>query len=222
MVTKDTIGNRDLALPGMIHDLNNVFQNLVEAADLLSEDPRWSSIGASIVRSIERGREITMSMYANGEPRAAFQTVMDNATTFVQDFVFLGQSPEIRFVSNIEPGLVLRHPWAWERVLINLFLNSVRAMPAGGKITSQAFRRDGNIHIVVADEGHGIPPEVLGSIFEPHVSTKPLGGLGLHIVHSIVTREQGEVRAANGENGGAIFTITVPARPPLARGAGAC
>jgi hypothetical protein len=71
----------------MIHDLNNVFQNLVEAADLLSGDPRWESVGASILRNIERGREITMSMYAIREPWALFQTVVDNAVLFVEDGV---------------------------------------------------------------------------------------------------------------------------------------
>jgi signal transduction histidine kinase len=215
----DTFG--DLALPGMIHDLNNVFQNLVEAADLLSDDPRWSSVSASILRSIERGKEITMSMYAIGEQQAFFQTVLDNATAFVQDSVVLRQGPEIRFDSIVEPGLALRHPWAWERVLINLFLNSVRAMPGGGTISSHASRNNGDIQIVVADDGGGIAPELLPVIFEPHVSTKPLGGLGLHIVHSIVKREQGEVRVANREGGGAVFTITIPARLSLTRTASA-
>jgi signal transduction histidine kinase len=221
MATAKTSANGDLSLPGMIHDLNNVFQNLVEAADLLSSDPRWESVSASILRSIERGREITMSMYAIREPWAPFQTVVDNAVMFVEDSVALSKGPEIHFAASVEPGLVLRHPWAWERVLINLFLNAVRAMPAGGTISSQAHHLDGNIQIVVSDEGSGIDPELLPHIFEPHVSTKPLGGLGLHIVHSIVTGEEGEVRAANREGGGAMFTITVPARSPLARGAGA-
>jgi len=215
----DTFG--DLTLPGMIHDLNNVFQNLVEAADLLSGDPRWSSVSDSILRSIERGKEITMSMYAIGEPAAPFQAVLDKATMFVQDSVVLRQGPPIRFAASVEPGLVLPQPWAWERVLINLFLNAVRAMPDGGTISSQACHCDGKIQIEVADEGCGIAPDLLPVIFEPHVSTKPLGGMGLHVVHSIVTREEGEVRAANREGGGAVFTITIPARPPIARTASA-
>ena len=140
MVTSKTKANGNLALPGMIHDLNNVFQNLVEAAELLSDDPRWESVSASILRSIERGKEITMSMYAMGEPPALLQTVLDHATTFVQDSVTLSRGPEIRFDSSVEPGLTLRHPWAWERVLINLFLNSVRAMPSGGVISFRARR----------------------------------------------------------------------------------
>src|ERR1035438_4240866 len=111
----------DLTLLGMIHDLNNVFQNVVEAADLLSDDPRWSSVSAAILRSVERGKDITMSMYAAGQASALFQTVVTDATTFVQDWVAFSQGPEICFTSSVEPGLTLRHPWAWERVMINLF-----------------------------------------------------------------------------------------------------
>jgi signal transduction histidine kinase len=210
--SSETSACADLTLPGMIHDLNNVFQNLVEAADLLAGDPRWTPVSDAILRSVERGKEITMSMYAIGQPSAPFQTVLDNATAFVEDSVVLGKGPPVRFVSSVEPGLMLRQPWAWERVLINLFLNAVRAMPEGGTITSNAGRRNGNIEIVVEDEGSGIAPELLPMIFEPQVSTKALGGLGLHIVRSIVNREEGEVRAANREGRGAVFTITIPAR----------
>jgi len=43
---------------GLIHDLNNVFQTLMDAADSLSDDPRWASVSAAIFRSIERARKL--------------------------------------------------------------------------------------------------------------------------------------------------------------------
>ncbi len=73
----------------------------------------------------------------------------------------------------------------------------------------------------MADEGSGIEAALLPNIFEPLVTTKRIGrgsaGLGLHIVHSIVKREDGEVRAANRPDRGAEFTIWIPATPPLTR-----
>ena len=125
--------------------------------------------------------------------------------------------PKIQFECRSEPALVLPHAWAWERVLINLFCNAVQAMPQGGTISVDACRKNGCIQIVVADEGSGIAPELLSVIFDPRVSTKTLGGLGLHIVYSIVKQEDGEVRAANREGCGAEFTITLPAEPVLSR-----
>lgn len=208
----------DLALPGLIHDLNNVFQTLMDAADTLSADPRWMYLSAAIFRSVERGREITQSMQAIDQPSAPFETVLENARTLVEDSMMSRPGLQIQFDCRIEPGLVLRHAWAWERVLINLFCNAVQAMPQGGTIFVDARRQHNDIiQIVVADEGCGIAPELLAVIFDPRVSTKTLGGLGLHVVRSIVKQEAGEVRAANRDGRGAEFTITVPAQPVVSR-----
>jgi signal transduction histidine kinase len=206
----------DLTLPGLIHDLNNVFQTLVEAADLLSGDPRWVPLSAAILRSIERGKAITASMQAVEQPAAPFETILNNAIAFVEDSLISGRGPRIRFAYDIEPRLELRRTWAWERVLINLFSNSVHAMPLGGTIDVRARRLGTQIELAVRDEGPGIAPEILDSLFRPHVSTKAVGGLGLHIVETIVQQDGGEVRAANrADRSGAEFIIMVPADPLL-------
>jgi len=215
--TQETGPTGDLTLPCLIHDLNNVFQTLMEAAALLSDDPRWNPVSAAILRSIERGKEITASLESAGQPPAALETVVENAMALVRDSMIAGRGPAVRFACDIEPGLDLPHAWAWERVLINLFSNAVHAMPQGGTISVRARCTGGSIELTVADQGSGIAPELLPAIFEPHVSTRPAGGLGLHIVHTIVTEEQGEVCAANRTEGGAEFTITVPAGPRLTR-----
>ena len=208
----------DLTLPCLIHDLNNVFQTLVEAADLLSGDPRWAPLSAAILRSIERGRGITASLHATEQPAAPFEIILNNAIAFVEDSLISGRGPRICFAYDIEPDLELRRTWAWERVLINLFSNAVRAMPQGGTIDVRARRLGAQIELMVRDEGPGIAPEILDSLFRPHVSTKTSGGLGLHIVETIVQQDGGEVRAANrADRSGAEFVITVPADPLLAR-----
>jgi two-component system sensor histidine kinase HydH len=137
-----------------------------------------------------------------------------NAVAFVEDALITGRGPEIKFECAVEPGIVLGGNWAWERVLINLFLNAMRAMPAGGTIGVRA-RRTGDVNeIVVSDEGSGIPTEILEHLFHPHVSTNGSSGLGLHIVETVVEQNGGQVRAANRPGGvGAEFTITLPARP---------
>ena len=201
----------DLTLPCLVHDLNNVFQTLVEAADLLSTDPRWASLSAAILRSVERGKGITTSLQAGGASPATLDTIVSNAISFVEDSLIAGRGPKIRFTVDIDPRIELRRNWAWERVLINLFSNAVRAMPRGGVIHVRALKHDDEIEIVVRDDGPGIAPEILDDIFKPHVSTKESGGLGLHIVATIVKQEDGHVRAANCAGGrGAEFTITVP------------
>ena len=207
----------DLTLRCLIHDLNNVFQTLIDAADLLSHDPRWAPVSSAMLRSIERGRVVTLSLQTAGQPSAPLETVLGNAQSFVEDSLIVGRGPRIQFTSDLEPGLVLRQSWAWERVLINLFSNAVRAMPEGGIISTQARHRNGRIQIVVADEGSGIPPELLANLFQANVSTKSAGGLGLHIVQTIAKQQDSEVRAANRDGRGAEFTISIPAEPILTR-----
>jgi signal transduction histidine kinase len=206
--------NQDLALPGLLHDLNNIFQTLVDAADRLSEDPRWVPLSAAILRSVERGRRVSFSLQAGHTPGATFETILESAIAFVEDSLLAGRGPAIQFACDVEPEITLPGNWAWERVLINLFLNSMRAMPQGGTIQVQVRRsaRQDQILIVVRDTGCGIPAEILGRLFEPDVSTKSAGGLGLHVVRTIVQQDGGTVRAANRADGpGAEFTITVPA-----------
>jgi len=204
----------DLTLSCLVHDLNNVFQTLVEAADVLSGDPRWADLSAVILRSIERGKSITSSIQSVEETPAAFETILDNAISFVEDSMIAGRGPTIQFTRDIEAGIELRRNWAWERVLINLFSNAVRAMPKGGAIQIRARRHQGEVEIVVRDEGPGIALHILADIFKPHVSTYG-SGLGLHIVETIVRQDDGQVRAVNRPDGrGAEFTITIPVTSP--------
>ena len=203
----------DLALSGLAHDLNNVFQTLMEAADLLSGDPRWAEVSAAILRSIERGKDISASLQAANQPSAPLERVLRNAADFVLDSIQLGNGPKVEFAYALAARVELRRSYAWERVFINLFTNAVRAMPKGGTIAVGARRVDRWIEIRVADDGLGIPAGLLPRIFEPHVSQRATGGgLGLHIVKTIVSEHAGEVSAANREGRrGAEFLIVIPA-----------
>ena len=202
----------DLRLPGLVHDLNNVFQTLLDAADLLSSDARSAEfVAASIVRCVERGKNLTAAIESAEGDGATFEHILKDAISFIESSqAGAGKNRRIRFTHAIERGIELRRNWAWDRVLINLFSNAVRAMPEGGTIHVSAHRSAAGIEIVVRDEGPGIAPELLKNIFKAHVSTKG-SGLGLHIVETIVKQDGGEIRAANREDGrGAEFTIVIP------------
>ena len=207
----------DLTLPCLVHDLNNVFQTLLEAADLLAIDPRWTQLSAAIVRSVERGKNLTQTIQSTDETSAPFEDILSDSIAFVEDSLISGRGPRVDFECAVDDGIELRRNWAWERVLINLFSNAVRAMSNGGTIRVRATRGAHEIRISVADEGPGIPAGILDQVFEPHVSTRG-SGLGLHIVRTIVRQAGGEVRACNRPDGlGAEFVITIPAEHETAR-----
>ena len=91
-------------------------------------------------------------------------------------------------------------------VFYNLFLNSCQAMPQGGLLTERSW-----VTCEIKDTGGGIPPEVLHNIFNPFFTTKIHGsGLGLPIVHKIVTRHNGEVDIDNRPGEGISFLIKFP------------
>lgn len=99
------------------------------------------------------------------------------------------------------------------QVLLNLVTNAVAAVSVnlGGEVeVSTVFDRD-LIRLSVADNGPGIPPSDIQRIFDPFVTTKSDGhGLGLSIIQRLVQDHGGVIRAQNGPEGGAIFTVELP------------
>jgi signal transduction histidine kinase len=96
-------------------------------------------------------------------------------------------------------------------VLVNLMLNALDAMPRGGDLRVEVEADGRECRLRVRDTGPGIAPEIAGRLFTPFASTKPTGtGLGLSLSRRIVEEHGGTITAANGPEGGACFTITLP------------
>jgi signal transduction histidine kinase len=108
------------------------------------------------------------------------------------------------------------------QVLGNLLDNALRHTPAGGTVTVTADRDPAGVRITVADTGEGIAAEHLPHIFErfyradaARTRTHGGSGIGLAIVHAIITEHGGRVVAASdGPGRGTTFTATLPAAPP--------
>ena len=104
-----------------------------------------------------------------------------------------------------------------EEALLALEINAVEAMPDGGefRIAMEMDSPPNVIRISVADNGTGIPPEVLPHIFEPFYTTKKDGkgtGLGLSVVYGIMERHGGRVEVTSAPGSGAAFTLILPRR----------
>jgi two-component system, NtrC family, sensor kinase len=101
-----------------------------------------------------------------------------------------------------------------QQVLVNLLVNAIHAMPAGGELTLRSADLEGGmVEITVADTGPGLGADLLAELFKPFVTRKKDGtGLGLWISRTIVDRYGGDLRAADRGDGisGAVFTITLP------------
>lgn len=203
----------DLTHESLVHDLNNVFETITDAAVLLRADKRWKPLAATLCRSVTRGKRL---LGAIPDSTPILGAILDDAIQSVTDYCIAARKPRMRFVRQVPAGL--RLPGSakdWERVFANLFLNSAQIMQKPGRIDIAAQELDGNLTITVSDNGPGIPGELLPRVFRPHVSTKTTrsdrSGLGLHIVSSIVKKYSGRVLAENRErSSGAVFTILLP------------
>jgi signal transduction histidine kinase len=108
-----------------------------------------------------------------------------------------------------------------DQVLLNLLANAAQAITGPGTITIETRREGASVLVRVADDGPGIPADVLPRVFDPFFTTKPVGegtGLGLSISYEIVKHHGGEILAESPAGGGAAFTVRLPASRPAARG----
>lgn len=97
------------------------------------------------------------------------------------------------------------------QVLLNLVINAVQAMSAGGTIRLRALRHGDEVQIEVQDEGTGIPDDNLERIFDPFFTTRASGtGLGLSIAYQIVNKHRGHIAARRNAERGMTFTVTLP------------
>jgi len=98
-----------------------------------------------------------------------------------------------------------------QQIFFNLILNSLDAMPAGGKLEIRARERDRGVEMIFQDSGPGIPENKRNDIFEPFFSTKEGGtGLGLTVSYNIVTAHGGTLDLVNGTKPGACFRLFLP------------
>ncbi len=98
------------------------------------------------------------------------------------------------------------------QVWVNLLDNAIDAAP-GGHVHVTAGVELGRVVVRVADDGHGIPADVLARVFDPFFTTKPVGagtGLGLDIARRIAHRHHGVIDVASGAKG-TTFSVTLPA-----------
>jgi signal transduction histidine kinase len=207
-------GNPELTVDGLAHDLNNVFETLSEAAELLSSDTRWVKLANTIRRSVRRGERIVASLNETISDTGDLVEILDNAVQHTEDVLTFTRGTAIQYARALAPDVTLPGSTAaWERVFVNLFLNAAQANPQGAEVAIGATCAGGVVTLTVSDNGPGIPASILPSIFDPNVTTKKSRGrrgLGLHIVKSIVAEHGGDVTARNQQPRGAVFTLTLP------------
>jgi len=135
--------------------------------------------------------------------------------TSVRLFQYDASTRRAEIILALDPKspTVTGDPVQLQQVVLNLIINALDASAASTnpQVTISTVARGEEVEVAVRDNGPGLTENVRQHLFESFFTTKPHGlGLGLPIVHSIIERYHGRVRAENAEEGGAVFRVTMP------------
>jgi signal transduction histidine kinase len=121
----------------------------------------------------------------------------------------------IELLRSLSPKLpkITADPGQLTQVMVNLAVNSIQAMPRGGTLTLRTVAGDDHVSLIVEDTGAGMSADVLKKIFLPFFTTKGIGqgtGLGLAVVHGIVSAHKGSIKVKSKSGQGSKFEIELP------------
>ena len=217
----------------LAHEIKNPLAGIAGAvqvmADELPEADSHKEIMHEILTQVHRLDRTVQDLLAFARPGKPDVEPCDVHQVLDRVLILLAEDPEakqMRVVRAYQPGIPRVHADGKQlrQVFLNLILNAVQAMPAGGQITLQTAVRDGSgadgeepsahgpmVEVAVTDTGPGIPSSVLKDIFTPFVTTKRRGtGLGLSVSRRIVEDHGGWITAESPAGQGATFRVFLP------------
>jgi PAS domain S-box-containing protein len=215
---------------GIAHDFNNLLVSISGNISLAMLDLGPKTSAYQLLEGAEkasiRAQDLTRQLltFSKGrnpvkQPVAVGDLIREvtGFTVFGSRVKFFFSLPEDLWRADVDEGQI-------GQVIHNLIINADHAMPKGGTITiscenavvgspSKLPLRQGNyVRINVRDHGVGIPKEHLPKIFDPYFTTKQTGsGLGLAMVHSIISQHNGHIFAESAPGKGTTFIIYLPA-----------
>lgn len=215
---------RGLAVAGEIsanlaHEIKNRLTGIYAATQLLARslppgDARLSvfhDVGQEIKKLDETAKDLLR--FARPLPPKCVPTdVYDFLSRVIQSLERNARVRAHEIVIDVEPELVMcLDPDLMGQVFGNLVLNAAEAMDRPGCIRVSARRADGRVRFEVSDNGAGIPPDVMASLFRPFFTTKSQGtGLGLAITRKNVELHGGTIGVETEIGRGTRFHVDVP------------
>ncbi len=162
---------------------------------------------------IERHRTMLRSHQLQKKPIDLHKVIEESLALLAHDM--RAREVDVTLGLCSTPCVIDGDPVVLEQVLVNLIRNAVDAlaeMPAAKRhITVRTTVSAEQVEISVSDTGPGLPPDVVGTLFTPFVTTKSHGlGIGLTIAQRIVQAHHGKIEARENAEGGATFTVTLP------------
>jgi two-component system sensor histidine kinase PilS (NtrC family) len=210
---------------GIAHEIRNPLASMSGSMQMLKEELPLSGDQAQlmdiVLKESERLNQTIKSFLAYARPQRFSLQPLDLRKIVNETAMLLRNSTEVADRHDVEvrqanADVMLDADEGQVRQIIwNLATNGLRAMPNGGVLRLSAMDERtsiGRIAVLqVEDEGVGIPPEEVDSIFQPFRGSFGKGtGLGLAIVYRIVTDYGGNIEVKPRSGGGTVFRVTFP------------
>ena len=207
---------------GVAHELNEPLGSILGFAQLSKKCPGLPEMVESDLRKIENAslyaREVIRKLlvFARQTPSKKIFTNLNDVVKDCVDLLSVRMVKEnIRFKPSLMPDLpdIQADRSQLNQVLVNLIVNSMQAMPEGGIMNISTSVSGDKALLIVEDSGVGIESEIINQIFLPFFTTKGENqgtGLGLAVVHGIITAHDGNIKVTSEVNKGTKFEISFP------------
>jgi len=207
---------------GVAHEINEPLGGILGFAQLARRGPAVPDDTVKdldrIVASCLQAREIVKKLQAFAR-QAPMQRRLVSAPAVVDEALALVAarcaSGGVRIVRRMDDTPdVWADPTQLKQVVVNLVVNALQAMPKGGTLTAGTRGESEAVVLEIEDTGVGMTPEIVDQIFNPFFTTKDVGegtGLGLAVVHGIVTAHGGAIEVSSAVGRGSMFRVRLPA-----------
>ena len=206
---------------GMAHEIGTPMNVILGRAEYLLQrtaDEGMKKGLVTIVSQVERITKVMNQLLAFARRRPVERRAVDLGE-IVEDSLEMFQERIAHSSITVEKSIEVNLPSVHAdrdqliQVLINLVVNSLHAMPEGGRLTLSLAREGRYVCLGVSDTGHGMPEEICAKVFEPFFTTKDFGkgtGLGLTVVKGIIEDHGGTIEVESVVDKGTTFWIRLP------------
>ncbi|RPJ43673.1 MAG: PAS domain-containing sensor histidine kinase [Candidatus Latescibacterota bacterium] len=207
---------------GVAHELNEPIATVLGYAQLSKKSEGVPREVAGDLERIEKSalhaREVVRKLLIFSRQMPSARSMV-NLNQVVREGIYFLESRCAKAGIEIERELATALPELYadasqlHQILVNLVVNAVQAMPNGGKLTLRTARAGDSLVLSVEDTGVGIPEELHEKIFLPFFTTKDVRegtGLGLAVVHGIVTAHGGSIGVTSEPGRGSKFEVRLP------------
>ncbi|HHO47956.1 MAG TPA: sensor histidine kinase [Desulfobacteraceae bacterium] len=230
MLQVEKMASLGIMAAGLAHEVNNPLQLITDQADwirelLEEEEPakvchldEYRKSAEKIKLHVSRASSVThrllgFSRKMDAEKGAVnINNLVDEVLSFVINEARVNDITINKHLQDDIPA-IMTDSAQLQQVFLNILNNSMDAIEKNGAVDITTRADDRNIIIEFKDNGPGIPREIMENIFDPFFTTKEPGkgtGLGLSISYHIMQTLGGKIEVRNGEEGGAVFTLSLP------------